>query len=146
MAVTFDREIAYTEDAASEVLRLTRLGNVPLQYCALLQLDNGAPDRWAHENPTFAAEYDKARLIGADAMMSECVHIADRPDLKADAKKVMMEARKNCAALWNPSKYGPQADKQPTGGIGAMINMDYHQLDPVKKAAVDKFFGTDDDD
>lgn len=140
------QETEFSDESAQLVLRMIRLGNVPAAFCQILGLDAGAADRWAHENAQFAADYEKAKMIGADAMINECVAIADRIDLKADAKKVMIDARQKCAAQWYPSKYGPQADKTPTGGIQALVKMDYHKLDAAKKAAVDKFFGTDDDD
>lgn len=117
----FATESAYTAETAAEVLRLIRMGVVPAQFSDALGLDISAPDRWAHENEGFAALYAEAKLVGADAMMSYCIAIADKTDvaLKADQRKLMIEARKQCAALWNPDKYGPKVEKAP----GPTINL-----------------------
>lgn len=142
--IDFRPDTAITEAHSAEVLRLVRLGNAPSTFCAMLGIDSGAPDRWAFDDAEFAAAYHRAKLIGADAMVNNCVQIADRGDLKADAKKVMIDARMKLAAIWNPARYGPQADKNGSQ-IQAHIHVPYAELSPEKKAAVDKFFGTDDD-
>lgn len=130
------------------VLQQTRAGMLPHEYCGMsnaVPRDPACVDLWAAENPDFAAQLAAARKAGADALMARCVYIADRNDLKADAKKVMIEARMKAAQQWNPDKYGPQADKNPQTGISALVHMPWDQLSEANKASVNKFFGTDDD-
>ena len=137
-----------TDAMTAEVLRQTIAGFLPHEYCGRVTNTPFPPasiSLWAAEDATFAEELSKAQHVGADALIARCAQIADTPDIKADQKKLQIDIRVKTAGLWNPLKYGPQAEKAPAAGINALVNMNYADLSPAQKAQVDKFFGTDDD-
>lgn len=123
----FLEEEDYDAEKAAWVLKQTRAGFLPHEYCGqdlrLFPTEPGTVDIWANTNQAFAKDLAEARLIGADALVARCVYIADNTTDKADAKKIKIEARMKAAALWNPTKYGPQADKQapPTVNLHAPL-------------------------
>lgn len=135
-------------DAATleKALTAIRRGIVPHQFCYELNMEIDTLDTWANNDADIAQKLATAKCIGADVMMSECIAIADSISYKADAKKVMIDTRQKMAAVWNPAKYGPKADKDPGSGIQAHVHVPYKDLPADKRAAVDKFFGTDEDD
>jgi hypothetical protein len=137
----------YSEKQAEEVLRQTRAGYLPHEYCGkhpAAPYQAATVGVWAGAHKEFLSRLETARRDGADALVAHCVKIADE-DTKADHKKIQIEARMKAAALWYPEKYGPKADKEPPSGIQGMVHMPYKDLPADKRAVVDKFFGTDDD-
>lgn len=52
----------------------------------------------------------RARENGVEAHLEEIVSIADREDLKADDKRVRVDARVKRAQMIAPRKYGPKLD------------------------------------
>lgn len=137
-------EIAYTDETARYALHLIRAGQVPSSFAPMIGIDTGAVERWSHENGDFATKLAEAKKVGADVMVSECMTIADSQTGSPTDRKTRIETRLKLAGLWHPDKYGPKAEKDP-GGISALVQMNYADLNLAQKAQVDKFFGTDDD-
>ena len=68
--------------------------------------------RWLRENPNFLAQYTVAREEQTEANVDRILEIADDPNLLAEDKRVMIDARKWIAGKIKGKKYGDkiQAD------------------------------------
>lgn len=129
---------------AAESLRCIRMGLVPVEFCSTSSTYPEYPhtlEEWAVANPDFAQDYANAKLIGADAMVHNTIRVSKDMLIKADTKKVQIEAIMRIAALWNPDKYGPKADPSASRGLHAMLHVPFDQLSADKKSEVEKFFG-----
>ena len=130
------------------VLARIEAGEVPAEFCSPHFSDvpdtAGVIERKAHEDAEFADKLATAKRLGAQAMLAECKEIADRPNLRADAKKVMIDTRMKLVAIWNPKQctVPPKTDKEPQG-VQAHLHVPYEQLSAEKRAEVDRFFGLD---
>lgn len=137
----------FNEEKASNALREIAKGLVPHAFAGMSYALPDEPDdldRWASEDPNFAARYEAAKRLGADAMVAYCVSIADSPAYKADMKKVMIDARMKLAAIWAPDKYSPKVINEHTGKNGgplSVIHRPFKSLTATEQADLEKRFG-----
>lgn len=140
-------DYTFSPEKAAAALQRIRAGEAPAQFCfpgMTYPDDASVLEVWNQQNEEFAADFAAAKRIGADAMVNYCLSIADNDRFKPDARKLMIDTRMKLAAIWHPAKYGAKAE--PLSGIQALVNVNYNDLDPSKRAVVDKYFGTDDED
>lgn len=83
---------------------------------------------WLAEDEVFAAQYARAREEQADHYADEIVDIADRPDLKAEDKRVRVDARKWVASKLKPKKYGDKVTQEHTGPGGGAVRIEVEWL------------------
>ena len=96
---------------------------------------------WAMDDVNgFAAQYARAREIGADAIAEQALYIADTPEIgeeveesengmkvkRADMlghRKLQVETRLKLLAKWFPKKYGDKAALELTGTDGGPVQI-----------------------
>ena len=121
------RPTTYTKELGDEICNLVSEGKPLKTFCR----EHGWPWRtvfhWIEDNPEFAAQYQKARDIGMDAIAEEALEIANTPLTgeetetstgpdgtiekvkRADMlghRKLQIWTRLQLLAKWNPKKYG----------------------------------------
>ena len=107
--------------------------------------------KWIREDPEFSAQYDKAKLESADALVEDMLDIADNQveqpliveglPLQVDGKIVMVkdavsvqharlrvDTRKWAASKLKPKKYGDKIENIHSGNIG-LTDMSEEELD-----------------
>ena len=98
---------------------------------------------WCARDKELAIAYAKARDVGADAIATECLQIADdangdayleftadgKPRAKIDGDniqraKLRIETRLKLLAKWNPKQYGERTSTEITGKDGGPVEID----------------------
>lgn len=122
----------YTTEIANRICERIADG----EFLRVICRDEGMPPwrtvyNWINAHPEFAERMELARAIGADAIASDCLEIADTPllgeevTIKGDGteevkrsdmlghRKLQIETRLKMLAKWHPKKYG---EKVAIGG------------------------------
>jgi hypothetical protein len=136
----------YHEVRASLALARISSGDVPSEFCSSadpnLPAHASSIERWAQENPAFAARLASAKAMGALVMLAECKKIADDPSIRVDHKRLMIDTRLKIAAIWNPAECIPtKPDKNALTGVQALLHVPFDQLEDSKKREIERFFG-----
>lgn len=117
-AIPFSQELAdriCDHIAAGESLRsFCELDDAPCKKSVM---------RWLRQNPEFSAQYARAREEQAESQVDKIIEIADDPTIKADDKRVRIDARKWHAEKMKPKKYGPVTKTELTGIDGGPIQL-----------------------
>lgn len=101
------RPSSYTPVLAERICELIAQGKSKRQIEAMDGMPNRETiDAWCLKHEGFASQYARACDIRTEAYAEEVVDIADRDDLPADQKRVMVDARKWVACKLLPKKYG----------------------------------------
>jgi hypothetical protein len=109
------RPTVYSQELANRICDRIALGESLIGICK----DNGMPGRstvhvWLAENSDFLDKYVHAREDQADYKADEIEDIADRVlkgELKPDAARVAIDAKKWTASKLKPKKYGDRVDQ-----------------------------------
>jgi hypothetical protein len=109
---------------------------------------------WIQKYPEFAQAMERARELGADAIASECLEIADtplqgeetttRPDGSVETKrgdmlghrKLQIETRLKLLAKWHPKKYGERTTLagDPEAPLGVSRPLEGVSTEALQKA------------
>lgn len=68
---------------------------------------------WINGDESFSRAYEKLREIGADALATECLAIADRhceTMVDVQHRRLMVDTRLRLLAKWQPKKYGDKLE------------------------------------
>jgi hypothetical protein len=120
------RPSSYTQESADEICaRLSEGGKSLRTVCNELGIHHTTVLTWARDNPQFADQYARARVIADDLDFDDIVDEASEPPPTVkgfvDAgwvawKKNLIEAKKWSLSKRRPKKYG---DKTTTALVGA---------------------------
>lgn len=117
--------VPYSEEIAVTICERIADG----EFLRVICRDEGMPPwrtvyNWINAHPEFAERMELARAIGADAIASDCLEIADTPllgeevTIKGDGteevkrsdmlghRKLQIDTRLKMLAKWHPKKYG----------------------------------------
>lgn len=87
------------------VLERIENGEIPSDFCsgwtAGMPRSAGDIERHAAADSGFAVKLTLAKQIGAKVMLAECIAIAQNRSFRPDERKLMIDARKYLAAIWN---------------------------------------------
>lgn len=114
------RPSTYTPDMGERICALIAQGKSKRQIEGM----EGFPARetidvWVLRHEDFAGQYARACEARAEGFAEELVEIADRADLPADQKRVMVDTRKWVASRILPKQYGEKAEVTHRGSIGS---------------------------
>lgn len=99
--------------------------------------------RWEGEQPEFGQLSARARIIGTHYMASDCIRIADDPNLEPADKRVRIDTRIRLIGKWNSKEYGDRQQmtlSDPNGGpvrvnLTNLTNEQLAQLEALMGAA-----------
>lgn len=98
---------SYTPILAERICSLIAQGKSKRQIEGMDGMPNRETiDAWLMKHEGFASQYARACECRTEGYAEEVVEISDRPDLGADQKRVMIDARKWVACKLLPKKYG----------------------------------------
>lgn len=101
------RPSSYTPVLAERICELTAQGLSKRKIAAREDMPcQPTIDAWLLKHDEFSLQYARAIAARTEAQAEEIVEIADRTDLTADNKRVMIDARKWVASKLLPRKYG----------------------------------------
>lgn len=130
------RPTLYTPELAQEICERLSKGEPLSTICedAHMPAVRTVSD-WKEAQPTFSADFARARDDGHDAIAAQCFVIANTPQLgerveiDADGKervtredmlghrKLQVETRLKLLAKWDPKRYGERLDLNHSGGL-----------------------------
>lgn len=97
----------------------------------------------AANDPEFAQDLQKAKLIGSRALLGRVHEISQSP-LRGDDKKARIGALMMIAKQWNPVEFGDRkAVDLRQSSIESIVHMPFDQLSADQKREVEAFFGFD---
>ena len=103
--------MALTHEQRAIVLRAIESGASMRTAAEQAQLSSHAAIRRLVANdPHFAAQYTRARELGLDALADQVIEIADDQTLDANARRVMMDARRWYLSKLAPKRYGERTE------------------------------------
>ena len=103
--------MALTHEQRAIVLRSIESGASMRTAAEQAQLSSHAAIRRLVANdPHFAAQYTRARELGLDALADQVIEIADDQTLDANARRVMMDARRWYLSKLAPKRYGERTE------------------------------------
>lgn len=95
----------------------------------------------AANDPEFAQELQKAKLIGSRALLGRVHEISQSP-LRGDDKKARIGALMMIAKQWNPAEFGDRkAVELRQSSIESIVHLPFNQLSMDQKREVEAFFG-----
>jgi hypothetical protein len=80
--------------------------------------------RWVSVDATLSEHLARAREFGIEALLDQCIDIADNPAEDPASRRVRIETRMKLAQMLKPRKYGPKLDvtsNQQTVGLAEAI-------------------------
>ena len=80
--------------------------------------------RWVDADPELAIAYARARDVGADAIATQALTLADGVAVHGESiqkAKLQIETRLKLLAKWNPKLYGEQSKLALTGADGGAV-------------------------
>lgn len=132
------RASTYTPQVAADLCEWIAAGKPLTEFCR----QEGAPKwrtvyDWLDAHESFAADFARARSLGADAIAEEALRIADTPmsgerreesenGLKVvhedmlGHRKLQVETRLKLLAKWCPKKYGERQTTEHTGAVSIL--------------------------
>ena len=78
---------------------------------------------WLSKHPEFLEKYTRAREAQAESHADQLVEIADNPDIDANHKRIMVDARKWVASKLKPKRYGDKLDLDHSGNVGLTVTV-----------------------
>ena len=103
--------MALTHEQRAIVLRSIESGASMRTAAEQAQLrSHAAIRRLVANDPHFAAQYTRARELGLDALADQVIEIADDQTLDANARRVMMDARRWYLSKLAPKRYGERTE------------------------------------
>ena len=140
--------MAYTDGQKASALDAVRRGKVddfhphdPERMDTFADVEICAAD-----DPEFAQELSKAKLIGSRALLG-CIHEISQSSLRGDDKKARISALMTIAKQWNPVEFGDRkAADEHRSSIQHLVHMPFNQLSVDQKRKVEAFFGLDPND
>lgn len=78
---------------------------------------------WLSKHPEFVEKYTRAREAQAESHADQLVEIADNPDIDANHKRIMVDARKWVASKLKPKRYGDKLDLDHSGNVGLTVTV-----------------------
>lgn len=78
---------------------------------------------WLSKYPEFLEKYTRAREAQAESHADQLVEIADNPDIDANHKRIMVDARKWVASKLKPKRYGDKLDLDHSGNVGLTVTV-----------------------
>jgi hypothetical protein len=78
---------------------------------------------WLSKHPGFLEKYTRAREAQAESHADQLVEIADNPDIDANHKRIMVDARKWVASKLKPKRYGDKLDLDHSGNVGLTVTV-----------------------
>lgn len=78
---------------------------------------------WLAKNPDFSEQYTRAREAQAESHADQLIEIADNPDIDANHKRIMVDARKWVASKLKPKRYGDKLDLDHSGNVGLTVTV-----------------------
>ena len=103
--------MSLTHEQRAIVLRAIESGASMRTAADQAQLSSHAAIRRLVANdPHFAAQYTRARELGLDALADQVIEIADDQTLDANARRVMMDARRWYLSKLAPKRYGERTE------------------------------------
>ena len=78
---------------------------------------------WLSKHPEFLEKYTRAREAQAESHADQLVEIADNPDIDANHKRIMVDARKWVASKLKPKRYGDKLDLDHSGSVGLTVTV-----------------------
>lgn len=114
---------------ADNALRRIANGEMPSEFCA--QGNPNIPtyavsiELWASQDANYAERLIEAKRIGAQVMLADCIRIAGDRAFRPDERKLMIDARKYVAALWNVECNPKQIVEQKTTHMQATAKADF---------------------
>lgn len=103
----------YDAELAEEICDIIACSSDPLKQILASDARYPSPatfSKWLRNNDEFEAAYLRAKAFQADFMAEEMLAIADRRDLEAHDKRVMVDTRKWLMAKAKPRRFGDQLD------------------------------------
>jgi len=110
------------------------------QACRDLSLNWSTVYDWRDAHPEFAALLARARDRGEDAIVIQCMEIADTPlpgvetTTKANGdteekrgdmlghRKLQIDTRLKLLAIWNPGRFGPKIEQTVKGPVNLVVS------------------------
>lgn len=89
--------------------------------------------RWVDADPELAIAYARARDVGADAIATQALELADGVAVNGESiqkAKLQIETRLKLLAKWNPKLYGEQSKLSLTGADGGAIKTEVTAASP----------------
>jgi hypothetical protein len=114
----------FDEQKAEQITERIGQGIPVSQVARELQIGRRTIHDWREANPTFAAQFARAKLDGFDAIADEIIPIADDADPKAvDHARLRVDARLKLLAKWDAARYGDQLNVKHSGGVTFAVNV-----------------------
>ena len=138
------RPTLYTDEKVEEIVRRISEGETLRAICREDHMPNfSVVYDWLEARPEFSRRFARARELGADAIASEALQIADTPlegtreeDTPGGLKviredmlghrRLQVETRLKLLAKWFPQRYGDRVDlthSSPDGGPVRLMNV-----------------------
>jgi|SRR6185369_465000 len=116
----------FDEQKAQAVVERVSGGTPVSQVARELSIGRRTIHDWREANPTFAAQFARAKLDGFDAIADDTLTIAD--DVPADTEEVQraklrVETRLKLLAKWDAARYGDQLNVKHSGGVTFAVNV-----------------------
>jgi hypothetical protein len=80
--------------------------------------------RWISEDQCLAEHLARAREFGIEALLDECIDIADNMEEEPGSRRIRVETRMKLAQMMKPRSYSPRLDlatDQPTMGLAERL-------------------------
>ena len=131
----------FDSEAAIRVLRLLSVGGVGISEIGKLP---GFPDYWVindwrNRYPAFDELVVQASQAGADALMFECLPIADRigvwKDVGTADRALSIQVREKLAKVLHRKKYDPATRVEVTAGVGQADALSDDELAAIARRA-----------
>lgn len=78
---------------------------------------------WLNDKAEFVGQYARAREDQAESHADRIIEIADNPDIDANHKRIMVDARKWVASKLKPKRYGDKLDLDHSGNVGLTVTV-----------------------
>jgi hypothetical protein len=119
------RPFDFRQDIADEICQLLISGESLRRICENEAMPSrGRVFQWLAENDTFANQYARAREMQTEALVEECLEIADDPEIDAAQARIRIDTRKWLAGKLRPKKYGDKLDVDVAGSVTINIAAD----------------------
>jgi len=106
-----------TESVADSICASVAAGGSVMAACKAIPVDYNTWAKALRADPDLAARFHQATLDRADVLADEIIRIADDPSHDANARRVMVDARKWVASKLRPSVYGEHMQVEHSGTI-----------------------------
>ena len=150
------RHSTYTDEVADAIIEWISEGKTLRDFCRQPNSPSwSAVYDWLDTHPAFEERFARARLLGADAIATETLEIADTPvegvriettsgengvtkEVREDMlghRKLQVETRLKLLAKWFPQRYGDKTSVELTGkggGAIAVVAADISEGDAMK--------------